>query len=157
MPIGIVLALIMGPKQTVTLSDFFTATTRLESAITKVLKVKATERSNTKQLSSLVTCDDLARELYRMKQFTKSAWTVTPNKKKLDAKFPIKTSKEVSPLAVALIEDGFAPTFGPLTDMGPSEPLTITQIGEALGYFMARLAEITHVPSQKFSPELKDG
>jgi hypothetical protein len=40
---------------------------------------------------------------------------------------------------------------------GPSDTLTVPQFGDALGFFLARMTELTHMPSNKWTPELQPG
>lgn len=48
---------------------------------------------------------------------------------------------------------GFIDRYGPLAT-SKTEGLSTQEFGDALGYFMARVAELTHTPSSKFSPYL---
>lgn len=51
---------------------------------------------------------------------------------------------------------GFVDRYGPLAT-SKSEGLEPQEFGDAVGYFLARLAELTHTPSAKFSPFLMPG
>ena len=39
----------------------------------------------------------------------------------------------------------------------PKPKLTVAEFGDAVGYFLVRLADLTHTPSHKYSPALMDG
>ncbi|MFI5385745.1 MAG: hypothetical protein ACHQ50_06455 [Fimbriimonadales bacterium] len=51
---------------------------------------------------------------------------------------------------------GFVDRYGPLVT-STGEGLLPDEFGDALGYFIARVAELTHMPSAKFSPYLTPG
>lgn len=55
--------------------------------------------------------------------------------------------------AETLIRRGFADPIGPLV-AGKAIGLTPHEFGDALGYFLARVADVTHTPSSKYSPAL---
>lgn len=55
---------------------------------------------------------------------------------------------------VALIRGGFVAPFGPLAT-GKEERMTLKEYGDALGFLITRIAEVTHMPSPKFSPYLQ--
>lgn len=55
---------------------------------------------------------------------------------------------------------GLIPTVGPITVAAGSRPgaggerYTVEEIGDALGYFISRVAELTYTPTPKFTPYL---
>lgn len=53
-----------------------------------------------------------------------------------------------------LVTLGFVARIGPLV-VGPSPNLTPHEFGDALGFFMARLAQVSHLPSPKWTPMLE--
>lgn len=53
-----------------------------------------------------------------------------------------------------LIRLGAVAKVGPLA-VGPSDSLTVPEFGDAIGFFMARMAFITHMPSNKWTPGLQ--
>lgn len=53
-----------------------------------------------------------------------------------------------------LIRMGAVAKLGPLAT-GPTDTLTIPQFGDALGFFLSRMAEITNQPSNKWTPALQ--
>lgn len=55
--------------------------------------------------------------------------------------------------AIRLESLGFLDRYGPLAT-SKSDGLQPQEFGDTLGYFMARVAELTHTPSSKFSPYL---
>ena len=84
----------------------------------------------------------------------------------LEPKFKFSTPAQRSAPGVMSLKDpqvkltalkletlGFVDRYGPLVT-SKSEGLLPHEFGDALGYFMARVAELTHTPSTKFSPYL---
>ncbi len=65
-------------------------------------------------------------------------------------------SEQTKSVAKKLEVLGFVDRFGPLVT-SKGEGLSTQEFGDALGYFLARLAELTHTPSSKFSPALMPG
>jgi hypothetical protein len=60
---------------------------------------------------------------------------------------------EIKSIALKLESLGFIDRYGPLVT-GKSEGLQPNEFGDAVGYFIARVAELTHTPTTKFSPYL---
>ena len=55
-----------------------------------------------------------------------------------------------------LVTVGCVAKIGPLA-VGPSTGLTPSQFGDAMGFFVARLAQMSHLPSPKWTPMLQKG
>lgn len=58
--------------------------------------------------------------------------------------------------ASELVQWGFVPPVAPLLTSKRAD-ITVQQFGDSVGYFMARLAELTHKPSARYSPQLVGG
>jgi len=73
--------------------------------------------------------------------------------------FPVKRVAKFDPKvrqqAVKLIQFGTVAPFGPLVT-GKEKGLAPKELGDAIGFFLARIAELTHTPSTKFTPALMD-
>lgn len=52
-----------------------------------------------------------------------------------------------------LIAAGAVAKYGPLVS-GPTMSLTVAEFGDAVGFFLARISELTHMPSRKWTPYL---
>lgn len=52
-----------------------------------------------------------------------------------------------------LLAYGCIDKFGPIA-AGKKDNLTLEEFGDAVGFFMARICDLTHTPSAKFSPAL---
>lgn len=61
--------------------------------------------------------------------------------------------EQVKQIAIKLQSLGLVDRFGPLVT-SKTAGLEPGQFGDALGFFMARVAELTHTPKRKFSPYL---
>lgn len=61
---------------------------------------------------------------------------------------------DVRPIATRLVRWGFVAPLGALV-AGPKDTLTPAELGDALGTFLSRLAELTHMPHPKWSPFLQ--
>ncbi len=55
-----------------------------------------------------------------------------------------------------LVKQGYVGRVAPLAT-GPSDTMSLREFGSALGYFLARVAEMTHKTSEKWSPNLGSG
>lgn len=76
-------------------------------------------------------------------------FTLTP------VKFEANRIRVKSPHAQTLVRGGYIAPYGPLTT-GTQDRLTARQLGDAIGMFLARMAEVTHTPSTKWTPSLQD-
>jgi hypothetical protein len=54
-----------------------------------------------------------------------------------------------------LIRMGFVGKVGPLAT-GPADTITPRDLGDAIGFFVCRIAQITHMPDPKWSPMIQD-
>ena len=58
--------------------------------------------------------------------------------------------------ATRLVSAGCVSVVGPLV-AGKTSGLSLEEFGDAVGYLLARIAELTHMPSTKFTPSLQRG
>jgi len=58
--------------------------------------------------------------------------------------------------AVELVQWGFVAPVGPVV-ASKTPTITVQQFGDSVGFFLCRLAELTHKPSARFSPQLAGG
>lgn len=78
---------------------------------------------------------------------------LTPPPVPVDAALVTIKEPAARALTLKLVKMGFIDKYGPLA-RGTAAGLSAEEFGEALGYFLSRLAEATHVPTTKFSPAL---
>lgn len=133
----------------------FTATLdRTESIFRTVLRLpgKATERKGDDKTISRVEIVDGFYGLHSLvkPKFTISLRPVPYDSARISSEFTWETKKRLE----SLISEGFVAPYGPLVT-GQRPGLTIEQYGDALGQFIARTMERTHMPSPYWSPYLQ--
>ncbi len=79
----------------------------------------------------------------------------TPNPVEVDASY-IHISPKVRPQLIKLIRLGFVGRAAPLVT-GPQDSIGVSELGDAVGFFLSRLAQLTHMPSPKWTPMLGAG
>jgi hypothetical protein len=87
-----------------------------------------------------------------LKHFLAIYTVVQPKLKTAPSVISVK-SPEIKSIVLKLESLGFVDRFGPLVT-SKAEGLQPSEFGDALGYFIARVAELTHTPTTKFSPYL---
>lgn len=101
----------------------------------------------------LVTKEDVITEFAKIFSASSSAIKFVPNRTALDTK-----RVKVAPAAMAnlkkLVSWGFIAPYGPLST-GAKSSLSPKEFGDAVAYFLCRLADVTHMPSIKWSPYLQ--
>jgi len=101
-----------------------------------------------------VTREEVILEMNRILQGSRKSIKFIPMLTNYDAKrFKVGSASAKSALA-KLVAWGFVAPVGPLAS-GPKPGLTVAQFGDSIGFFMARLADVTHMPSPKWSPYLQ--
>jgi len=99
------------------------------------------------------TRTEIVAEMARIYKAAASSIRFTPAASKFDpAKFRIDAS--VKPSLSKLVSLGYVAPIGPLA-VGPQPGLTTKEFGDALGFFVARLSQTTHLPSSKWTPMLQ--
>jgi hypothetical protein len=99
-----------------------------------------------------------AQILAEMDRFFILAWPklkLTPVPASVNLKRFGLTDPKARMQAIRLIQFGALAPVGPLVT-GPEKGLSPHQFGDAMGYFLARVAELTHTPSNEFTPALMD-
>lgn len=125
---------------------------RVDKAVRVVLKVEGTPTARTGQARA-ATRAEMVAEFDRIMTLARPRFRGRPIRQAVDQ--PLIDSRNPAPETRAqlkrLIEWGFVGPVSPLaTD--PSQTLTPQQFGDALGYFMTRLADVTHTYDPRFSP-----
>jgi len=97
----------------------------------------------------------IVKSLYRLYLSAKPKFKFTPkpvvfNPKRISIKDPAAHQ-----YLEKLITLGLVAPVGPLA-AGPTTSLSIDHFGDALGFFLTRIAELTHMPDNKWSPGLTD-
>lgn len=96
---------------------------------------------------------EIVAEMARLYKAAEPAFRFTPAPTTHDAsKFRIDAAQK-APLD-RLVTRGAVARIGPLA-VGPTLGLTPKQFGDALGFFMARVSQLSHLPSPKWTPMLQ--
>jgi hypothetical protein len=125
---------------------------KLEQAMGTVIKAKPKTETSLKPSPQPVTREQVVREMDRLFEAARPAFRFTPRKipVQLDR---LMVAREAQPAAERLIAWGFVGRTSPMV-IGAARPMTVQSFGDELGFFIARLAELTHTPSSKWSPAL---
>jgi len=98
------------------------------------------------------TRDEVLTEFHRLFEFAQPSFRRQPTMLTVNTK-RFKVIRKNFEIAKTLTEWNFVAPFGPLVS-GSKPTLSRRQLGDAVGYFLTRLADLTHSPSHKFSPDL---
>lgn len=99
------------------------------------------------------TREEILKHFLALYEVVKPKFKFTPPARKAAANVISVKEPQVRRIAEKLETLGFVDPYGPLV-ASKSEGLSPREFGDALGYFIARIAELTHMPSTKFSPYL---
>ena len=106
--------------------------------------------------NAVATREEVILEMAKIVDASRKSMKFVPKPVKYDVKmFKVGSASSRSALA-RLVEDGFVAPVGPLAT-GPKPGLTVAQFGDAVGFFLARITDVTHMPSPKWSPYLSGG
>lgn len=106
------------------------------------------------------TRQEVITEFKRLFEMARPHFKFTPRPVKFDATMiSIPTGDPARAPLETMIRFGFIGKVAPIaTALGPN--LTLEEFGDALGLFLARIGDLTHTPSEKWSPYMfnhKDG
>lgn len=98
------------------------------------------------------TRTEIISEFYRLFQLAKPNFKFTPRFVALQVKsITIPAEDPMRKPLETMIKFGFIGKVAPLTSAdGPN--LSVAEYGDALGFFLARIGDLTHTPSAKWSP-----
>lgn len=100
---------------------------------------------------------ELIREMDRIFKRSQAGFVLTPRMVKVDhARIGKANSKEDSRILANLIKWGVVAPVGPVA-VGPESTLTPRQLGNALGHFSARIAQLATRPRPDYTPSLMGG
>lgn len=137
----------------VTLPELYATIERLELGVRRVVLSSAQAPVSRKDVPNRVAKrTEITAEFWRLFQLAKPHFKFTPkavayrqNLLSIPATDPQRKALET------MIRFGFIGKVAPLaTSSAPS--LSIPEYGDALGYFIARMSDLTHTPSAKWSP-----
>ncbi len=127
---------------------------RAEKIFVTVLEISPNSKVTIPDSSAPVTRGQVINDFNRLFDLGKPKFKFTPNPVVYDAKrLTIKDPKQLASLK-KLISYGCIARIGPVA-AGSSDSLTVQAFGDSVGFFMARIAQLTHMPSTKWTPGLK--
>lgn len=141
-------------KAPVTKSEAAAVFTRARKAIASARIAPVAAKSTITAGSAAVSREEVILEMGKILEASKKSIKFIPALTRYEAKsFRVGSAGSKAALA-KLVAWGFVGPVGPLAT-GPKPGLSIAQFGDAVGFFMARLADVTHMPSPKWSPYLQ--
>jgi hypothetical protein len=126
---------------------------RLAKVVSPVIKVNL-GASPVPSAATPVTRATVVAEFTRLMEASRPAFKYTPRKVRFDRERLTLSDAVQRPRLEKLIEFGAVAKVGPLA-AGDKPTLTISEFGDAVGFFLSRLAEVTYMPSSKWTPALQ--
>ncbi|MCB8932263.1 MAG: hypothetical protein M9921_08365 [Fimbriimonadaceae bacterium] len=106
--------------------------------------------------TGVLTRTELVREFDRVFEAAKPYFKYTPRPVKFDAAvFSIKDEDARNKLD-KLVKWGCVARIGPVAT-APKDELALAEFGDAVGFLLIRIAELTHTPSSKWTPAMMHG
>jgi len=141
-------------KSTVTQADAFAVFTQARKAIVAARIAKLTTKPTIAKSGQPVSRDQIILEMMKILNESKTAVKFVPKPVKFDPAV-FKTGSAGAKAALAkLVKWGMVAPVGVLAT-GPKATLSIDDFGDALGFFLSRYSDVTHMPSTKWSPFLQ--
>lgn len=108
------------------------------------------------EAAGVLTRTELVAEFDRVFEAAKPYFKYTPRPVKYDAGvFSIKDGDARKKLD-KLVTWGCVARIGPLAT-APKDEMALAEFGDAVGFLLVRLAELTHTPSSKWTPAMMHG
>jgi hypothetical protein len=145
-------AVAQGP---VTQAEAAAALGKVEKAIEGVLKSKPAKASALRKTAQPVSREQVVLEMDRLLEAARPSFRFTPRPAMFDPR-QLTIGDDARPAAERLVTLGFLPRAGVLA-AGTQKTVTLKEFGDELGLFIARIGELTHTPSSKWSPYLQGG
>jgi hypothetical protein len=138
-------------KSAVTRSEAAAVFARARKAIISARVASISPKSTIASGSQAVSREEVILEMSKIFQASKKSVKFIPKPARFDpAAFKTGSASSRSALTT-LVSWGFVAPVGPLA-AGPKPNLTVAQFGDAVGYFLARMSDVTHMPSPRWSP-----
>jgi hypothetical protein len=128
--------------------------TRAERVLRSALNLKGSGVSPLPAGKQPVTRDQVVGEFARLYKLVGPSAKLTPRPVRFEVT-RLRMSGARREDLTRLVRLGAIAPVGAVA-AGPKETLTVAEFGDALGFFLARMAEITHMPSRKWTPALQD-
>ncbi|RYG25508.1 hypothetical protein EON82_06850 [bacterium] len=102
-----------------------------------------------------VTRAEVVTEMGRLYKAAEPTFKFTPVAVVYD-RSKLRIDAALLPTLNRLVTRGMVARLGPLA-VGPQPTLTPKQLGDAIGFFTSRVAQMSHLPSAKWTPMLQKG
>ncbi len=135
-------------------SDMWAAFAKYESGLSNI--VGAPKATTEHGADAVATRAMVIAEMDRVFDECKPKFRLTPRPLKVyqDSIDKHNPDPKVRAILTKLVQWGCVATVGPLVT-GPGEGMDNKQFGDALGFFMLRIIQLTHQPDPKWSPDLQ--
>lgn len=149
---------VQAPNAPVTRREAATTVARMEQIIKKVVfKMPSRGTSKIPLDNKPVQRIEILREFNRLFELCRPKFKFTPDMTAYDAKdFTIGNDATAKSVAGKLVNWGAIGKVAPLVSSSKAT-VTVSEFGDAVGFFLARMSELTHSPSINFSPPMMDG
>lgn len=135
-----------------TLVEMAAVMQQVETAVQTVVLRNYKPVARTKYGEGTAKTPLIVSEFGRLFSLSKPRFKITPTPLPVNQKvLSIKSGDPARPKLEALIKWGFVGRVSPLAT-SPKLTLTPEQFGDAVGLFLARMAELTHTPDSRWSP-----
>ena len=140
-------------KSPVTRSEAAAVFVRLRKAVISARVAQIAPKSTIASNNQPVTREEVILEMAKILDASKKSVKFVPALVKYDpAVFKVGSAPSKAALT-SLVSWGFVAPVGALAT-GPKPNLSVAQFGDAVGFFLARIADLTHMPSPRWSPYL---
>lgn len=130
---------------------------KYERIIRKVLGLPGSSAPTISTDQKVATRTQILNGLNRLFEMSKPEFKITPRDTKYDGSvLSIPRGNPSRPVLEKLVKWGFVGKVSPLAT-AKVDSLTLAEFGDTMGLFLSRVADLTHTPSTKFSPYLREG
>lgn len=140
-------------KAPVTRSEAVAVFTKARKAIVAARIAQITTKPSLAPGNQPVTRDEVISEMSKIFAACKTAVKFVPNKSKFDPTVFKVGSPAAKSSLTNLVGWGLVAPVGPVAT-GPQPGLSVPQFGDAVGFFLARISDVTHMPIPRWSPYL---
>ncbi len=124
---------------------------KLRRACREVLGVSVSPKPTIAAGKAVVSRKEILEEFATIHRAAAASFKLSPQPVSFDPKrFTVQ-----SPALTSLVKGGFVAKVGPLA-AGKRPGVSPTELGDAIGFFVARIAEVSHLPSSRWTPYLAD-
>lgn len=128
---------------------------KYERVIRKVLGLPGSNSAIMSKDTKPATRAQILNGFNRLFEMAKPEFKMTPRESKYDASlFVVPKGLQNKGVIEKLVKWGFIGKVSPLAT-SKTDSLTLAEFGDAMGFFLMRVADLTHTPSAKWSPYLQ--